>query len=176
MLNLGSPAPDFSLKGVDGQQHSLHDLTGENGVAAIFSCNHCPYVRAYEDRMIELGKAYQAKGVPFVLINANDPVNYPDDNFEAMQQRAQEKGYPFPYLQDETQEVARAYGAERTPEVFLFDRDLTLQYHGRVDDNYEDPSAVQHEYLKDALEAVLNGETPSVQTTEPVGCTIKWTS
>jgi len=174
MIDLGSPAPDFTLKGVDGQRHSLNDLTGENGIAVIFSCNHCPYVKAYEDRMIELAKAYQAKDVPFVLINANDPVNYPDDNFEAMQQQAQEKGYPFPYLQDDTQEVATAYGAERTPEVFLFDGDLKLQYHGRIDDNYEDSSAVQQTYLKDALEASLSGQTPPVQMTDPVGCTIKW--
>jgi len=174
MLNLGSPAPDFSLKGVDGAQHSLNDLKGENGIAVIFSCNHCPYVKAYEDRMIELAKTYQSKGVPFVLINANDPINYPDDNFEAMAQRAQEKDYPFPYLQDETQEVAKAYGAERTPEVFLFDRDLKLQYHGTIDDNHEDPSAVGQTYLKDALDALLSGQTPPVQTTDPVGCTVKW--
>lgn len=174
MLNLGSQAPEFTLKGVDGDERSLNDLKGEHGIAVIFSCNHCPYVKAYEDRMIELARAYQSNGVPFVLINANDPVNYPDDNFEAMAQRAQEKDYPFPYLQDETQEIAKAYGAERTPEVFLFDGNLALQYHGRIDDNYEDPNAVQQTYLKDALEAVLNNQTPPVQTTDPVGCTIKW--
>ena len=174
MLNLGAQAPSFSLKGVDGHPYSLNDLTGDGGIVVVFSCNHCPYVKAYEDRMIDLAKNYQPKGIPFVLINANDPVNYPDDDFEAMGERAMEKGYPFPYLQDETQETATAYGAERTPEVFLFDGDLTLQYHGRIDDNHEDASAVDKTYLKDALEAVLNDETPPVQTTDPVGCTIKW--
>ena len=174
MSNLGMQAPDFSLKSVDGHEHSLDAMTGDNGVVVVFSCNHCPYVKAYEDRMIELAQAYQPKGVPFVLINANDPVNYPDDDFEAMQQRAQAKSYPFPYLQDDSQEIAKAYGAERTPEVFLFDGNLKLQYHGTIDDNHEDPSAVGQTYLKDALEAVLNDETPPVQTTDPVGCTIKW--
>ena len=176
MLNLDAQAPSFSLKGVDGNPYSLNDLKGDRGIVVVFSCNHCPYVKAYEDRMIELANEYQSRGIPFALINANDPVNYPDDDFEAMAERAQEKGYPFPYLQDETQETATAYGAERTPEVFLFDGDLRLQYHGRIDDNYEDPSAVQQAYLKDALEAVLSDETPPVRMTDPVGCTIKWKS
>ena len=176
MIDLGSQAPDFTLKGTDGNKHSLTDLKGENGIAVIFSCNHCPYVKAYEDRMIQLANDYQPKGVPFALINANDPVNYPDDDFQAMAQRAQEKNYPFPYLQDETQETAQAYGAERTPEVFLFDKHLNLQYHGRIDDNHEDPSAVAQTYLRDALDALLNNQTPPVRTTDPVGCTIKWKS
>ena len=173
-LNIGDSAPGFSLKGVDGQTHSLEELKGEKGIAVIFSCNHCPYVKAYEDRMIELAKEYQPKGVQFVLINANDPVKYPDDSFENMQKRAQEKGYPFPYLWDETQEVARAYGAERTPEAFLFDSELRLQYHGAIDDNWEDPTKVTKRYLRDALEALLAGREPEVRDTPPVGCTIKW--
>ncbi len=176
MPNLGTQAPDFTLKGTDGQQHSLNELKGDNGVAVIFSCNHCPFVKAYEDRMIALAQEFEPKGIPFVLINANDPENYPDDNFEAMQQRVQEQSYPFPYLQDPTQEIATAYGAERTPEVFLFDGGLTLQYHGTIDDNYEDPDAVEQTYLRDALEAIVQGGTPPVPTTDPVGCTIKWKS
>ena len=173
-LNIGDSAPGFSLKGVDGQTHSLGELKGEKGIAVIFSCNHCPYVKAYEDRMIELAKEYQPKGVRFVLINANDPVKYPEDSFENMKKRAQEKGYPFPYLWDETQEVARAYGAERTPEAFLFDSELRLQYHGAIDDNWEDPTKVTKRYLRDALEALLAGREPEVRDTPPVGCTIKW--
>jgi peroxiredoxin len=174
MLKFGDSAPTFSLKGVDGQTHSLDELKGEKGTAVIFSCNHCPYVKAYEDRMIQLAKEYQPKGIAFVLINANDPVKYPEDSFENMQKRAREKGYPFPYLWDETQEVAHAYEAERTPEVFLFDAELKLRYHGAIDDNWEDPARVTKQYLKDALEALLAGREPEVKETQPVGCTIKW--
>jgi len=118
-----------------GALGALGELKGERGTAVIFSCNHCPYVKAYEDRIIELAREYQPKGIAFVLINANDPVKYPEDSFENMKKRAREKGYPFPYLWDETQEVAKAYGAERTPEVFLFDGELKLRYHGTIDDN-----------------------------------------
>lgn len=174
MVEIGAAAPQFDCKGVDGRRHGLDELRGLKGIAVIFSCNHCPYVRAYEDRMIALGQEYRSRGIPFVLINANDPAQYPEDDVESMIKRAQEKEYPFPYLQDETQEVARAYGAERTPEVFLFDADLRLQYHGRIDDNHEDEGAVKQRYLADALEAVLKGETPPVQNTDPIGCTIKW--
>lgn len=174
MLKLGDQAPQFTLKGVDGRQHSLDELKGQKGIAVIFSCNHCPYVKAYEDRMIELAKEYQPKGIPFVLINANDPVKYPEDSFENMIKRAEEKGYPFPYLWDETQEIARAYAAERTPEVFLFDSELKLRYHGTIDDNWEDAAKATKHYLKDALEALLQGADPQVKETAPVGCTIKW--
>ena len=174
MLKIGDSAPTFSLKGVDEKIHSLDELKGEKGTVVIFSCNHCPYVKAYEDRMIQLAKEYQPKGISFVLINANDPIKYPEDSFENMQKRAQEKGYPFPYLWDETQEVARAYEAERTPEVFLFDSELKLRYHGAIDDNWEDPAKVTKRYLKDALEALLAGREPEVKETAPVGCTIKW--
>jgi len=174
MLKLGDQAPKFTLKGVDGREHSLDELKGQKGIAVIFSCNHCPYVKAYEDRMIQLAKEYQPKGITFVLINANDPVKYPEDSFENMIKRAEEKGYPFPYLWDETQEVPRAYGAERTPEVFLFDSELKLRYHGTIDDNWEDASKATKHYLRDALEALLQGQEPQVKETAPVGCTIKW--
>jgi len=174
MLKLNDQAPAFNLKGVDGKTHSLDELKGQKGIAVIFSCNHCPYVKAYEDRMIQLAKEYQPKGINFVLINANDPAKYPEDSFENMVRRAEEKGYPFPYLHDETQEVPRAYGAERTPEVFLFDSELKLRYHGTIDDNWEDASKATKHYLKDALEALLAGQEPQIQETTPVGCTIKW--
>lgn len=174
MLKLGDPAPSFSLPGVDGGTHTLETLKGKKGIAVIFSCNHCPYVRAYEERMIQLAREYGPKGVSFALINANDAEKYPDDNFENMVKRAQEKGYPFPYLRDDTQEVARAYGAERTPEVFLFDGELKLRYHGAIDDNWERPENVTEQYLKAALEALLQGREPEIVETTPVGCTIKW--
>jgi len=131
-------------------------------------------VKAYEDRMIALAKEYQPKGVAFVLINANDPLKYPDDSFENMIKRAKEKNYPFPYLHDETQQIAKAYGAQRTPEIFLFDVNLKLRYHGAIDDNYEDPNKVTKRYFKDALDALLAGKEPALKDTPPVGCTIKW--
>ena len=174
MLNLGDRAPAFSLPGIDNSEHSLDALKGSKGTAVIFSCNHCPYVRAYEDRLIDLANDFGSKGVQFVLINANDAEKYPDDNFESMVQRASEKNYPFPYLQDQSQEVARSYGGERTPEVFLFDGELKLQYHGTIDDNYEDPAAVTTRYLQSAMDALTSEQEVELKKTEPVGCTIKW--
>lgn len=174
-LNIGGKRVPFRLKNVDGRIASSDDLaSGKKALAVIFSCNHCPYVQAWEDRMIALGKTYQPKGVAFVLINANDPKKYSEDSFPEMVIRAKAKGYPFPYLHDEDQAIARAYGATRTPEVFLFDAQGVLRYHGRIDDNYENPQAVRSHDFRDALEAVLTGRTPAVADTVPIGCTIKW--
>ncbi len=174
-LKIGADAPAFELKNVDGNTVSLESLKdGASALAIVFSCNHCPYVLAWEDRLIQIARDYAGKGVRFALINANDPVKYPADSFPEMQSRARTKSYPFPYLFDETQEVARAYGAERTPEVFLFDASGRLVYHGAPDDNYDDPSAVKKHYLREALDAVLADGTPPVAETPPVGCTIKW--
>ncbi len=173
-LNMGEKAPDFQLKGIDGRIHSLADLRGQKATVVVFSCNHCPYVRAYEDRLIQIQREYFPKGVRFLAINANDARKYPEDGFENMIQRAAEKGYNFPYLRDETQQTARAYGAERTPEIFLLDQELKLRYHGTIDDNWEHPEWVTRHYLRQALDAVLAGEAPKIQETQPVGCTIKW--
>ncbi len=174
MLKRGERATEFRLKATDGRLHSLADLKGSKGTAVVFSCNHCPYVRAYEDRMISLASHFQAHGIKFVLINANDAAKYPNDSFESMVQRAQEKSYPFPYLQDESQQIAKAYGAARTPEVFLLDANLKLCYHGTIDDNWEKPSAVKSHYLRSALESLLGGSEIELAETPPVGCTIKW--
>lgn len=173
-IQIGEKRIPFELKNVDGRKVSSESLAGGKPMAVIFSCNHCPYVLAWEDRMISLGKTYMPKGVAFALINANDPKKYPEDGFPGMTARANEKGYPFPYLHDETQDTARAYGAARTPEVFLFDGRGLLQYHGRIDDNYEHPEAVKTHDFREALEAVLAGRAPSTAETPPVGCTIKW--
>jgi hypothetical protein len=174
-LKTGGKWIPFSLKNVDGRGVSLEEVArGARGVAVIFSCNHCPYVLGWEDRMIGLGRTYQPKGIPFVLINANDPKKYPEDGFEGMVRRAGSKGYPFPYLHDADQSTARSYGATRTPEVFLFDAGGALRYHGRIDDNVEDPGAVRSHDLRDAIEAVLAGRAPDRAETPPVGCTIKW--
>lgn len=176
MANLkpGDSAIAFSLKGTDGQTHALADYSDKNAVAVIFTCNHCPYAQAWEGRFIQAQADYSDKGVQVLAINANNAESHPGDSFEAMQQRAQEQGFNFPYLHDETQETARAFGAERTPEIFLFDKNGVLQYHGAPDDNHDDPDGVQNAWFRDAIDAVLAGNTPAVATTEPKGCTIKW--
>jgi peroxiredoxin len=176
MANLkpGDQAISFALPGVDDQQYTLADYADKEAVAVIFSCNHCPYVRAWEDRMVQIQADYATKGVQLIAVSSNDARKYPDDSFPRMKERAQEKGFNFPYLYDETQEIAHAYGAERTPEVFLFDQGGALCYHGAIDDNYDDPSAVQSHFLREALDAVLAGQVPSTAQTPPVGCTIKW--
>jgi peroxiredoxin len=170
----GERALPFSLPGVDGEDHALEDFKDKTALAVIFSCNHCPYVQAWENRMVQIQADYTDRGVQLVAINANDAQKYPSDSFEAMKRRAREKNFNFPYLYDESQDVARAYGAERTPEVFLFDSDWVLRYHGSIDDNYDNPEAVQNAYLREALDAILEGEEPTVTKTPPIGCTVKW--
>lgn len=176
MANLkpGDEGIAFELPGVDDRHHALADYAGKEAVALIFTCNHCPYAQAREDRIVQTQADYADRGVQVIAISANDPEKYPDDSFPRMKERAQEKEFNFPYLFDESQEVARVYGAERTPEVFLFGKDGTLLYHGSVDDNYEDPGAVQNYYLRDALDAALADEEPPVVQTRPIGCSIKW--
>ena len=175
-LAIGDQAIDFNLPGVDDQNHSLADYADKEMVAVIFSCNHCPYVLAWEDRLIQAQNDYADRGVQFFLISSNDPAKYAIDDFPHMKTHAQEKGFPFPYLYDESQDIAHAYGAERTPEIFLFDQERRLQYHGAPDDNYDNPNAVRSQYLRDALDALLGGQPPAVAQTPPVGCTIKWRS
>ena len=177
MANLkpGDKAIAFELPGVDDRRHALADYAEDKeAVAVIFTCNHCPYARAWEDRIVRIQADYADRGAQVIAINPNDPQKYPADSFPKMKERAHEKGFNFPYLYDESQEVARAYGAERTPEVFLFGTDGTLLYHGTIDDNYEDPKAVKNHYLRDALDAALANEEPPVVETRPIGCTIKW--
>lgn len=173
-LNLGDKAVDFELPGVDGKTHRLSDHQDKPVIAVAFWCNHCPYVQAWEPRVVELGKEYGPKGVQFLLVNSNETENYPTDDFPHMVERAKSKGYPFPYLRDETQEVAKAYGATRTPELFVFDRARRLVYHGAPDDNHESAARVTKHYLKDALDALLAGKNPVVAETAPKGCSVKW--
>jgi peroxiredoxin len=177
MLDIGQTGPNFSLPGVDGQTHSLADLLQQHqAVAVIFSCNHCPYVRAWEDRMIAIQRDYADQDVVLAAINANDARRYPEDSFDAMKDRAEAEDFNFLYLHDESQEVAHAYGGTHTPHVFLLDSNGVLRYRGAIDDNYNDPDAVQELYLRQALDAVLAGKTPDTTTTKAVGCTIKWRS
>jgi peroxiredoxin len=173
-LSPGDKAVPFELPGVDDRRHALADYSDKEAIAVVFTCNHCPYARAWEDRLIDIQADYAGRGVQLVAISANDAKKYPDDSFPRMKERSEEKGFNFPYLYNESQEVARAYGAERTPEIFLFDKGGTLRYHGTVDDNCDDPAAVRSHYFIDALEAVLGGRELTITETAPVGCTIKW--
>ncbi len=173
---IGDKATDFSLKNVDEKMVSLADYTDANGFIVIFSCNHCPYVKAYENRMVELHNKYASKGFPVVAINSNDPKVQPEDSFEKMKERAKEKNFPFKYLFDEDQKVYPIYGATRTPHVFLLNKnnnDLIVEYIGTIDDNYKDASAVKEKYLENAVDALLAGEKPKVTETKAIGCSIK---
>ncbi len=173
-LRPGDPAPDFALPGADGATHRLQDFADRPLLLVVFWCNHCPYVQAWESRMIELGREYGPKGVATVLINANDADAYPDDSAEASARRAREKGYPFPYLRDETQEVAHAYGALVTPHPMLFGRDRRLLYQGRIDDDHQHPERVRHRYLATALDQALAGKPVQPAQLPVAGCTVKW--
>lgn len=173
-LALESKVIPFSLPGTDGKTHSPDHYRQAKVLGVVFTCNHCPYAKAWEDRLIALQRDFSKSGVQLLLINSNDPVKFPADSFENMKLRSKEKAYPSPYLFDESQEVARAYGATRTPEIFLFDTDRVLRYHGAPDDNFDDPAAVTRPYLRDAIEALIAGRRPDTTDTKPVGCTIKW--
>lgn len=173
-LKIGAAAPDFELPGVDGKTYALGDFADKPLLVVGWWCNHCPYVQAWEPRAIDLAKEYADRGVAFVMINSNETENYPEDDFPTMQKRAREKGYPFPYLWDESQEVVGAYGAVATPDFFVFDADRKLAYRGRLDDNHRDPGAVSNRYLRDALDTLLKGESPPAPVTAPYGCSIKW--
>ncbi|MBI2069754.1 MAG: thioredoxin family protein [Elusimicrobia bacterium] len=171
---IGEKAPDFNLTGIDGGLWSLGSFKDKPILAVVFSCNHCPYVQAYESRMIDIQKKYGPLGFQMVAVNPNDDKNYPDDNFDHMVRRAKEQGFNFPYLKDETQDIAKAYGASRTPHVFLLDQDRRIRYAGAIDDNWENPAKAKKPYLAQAIEALLAGQKPQQTETFPVGCTIKW--
>ncbi len=176
-LPLGSIAPDFSLRGVDDQIYSLNHFKNAKALVLVFMCNHCPYVIAIQSRINQLAKEYKAKGVHLIGINSNDPVRYPDDSFEAMKARAREQGFAFPYLHDEQQEVARAYGAVCTPEFYLYaptSAGFALRYQGRLDDNWKDESSVTRRDLALALDEVLAGRIPDADPKPAMGCSIKW--
>lgn len=174
-LNINSPIPSFEhLPSTDGKKYSLKDFASSNALVVVFSCNHCPIVQAYEDRMIAYQRDYAARGVQLIAINSNEDENYPEDSFDEMVKRAKQRGFNFLYVRDADQKVAKAFGATHTPEFFLFDRQRTLRYHGKMDDNHKDASAVRTRYLRDATDAILAGNQVKEAETYSVGCTIKW--
>jgi len=175
ILKRDSPAPAFSLPGVDGKTYSLADFKGKKVLLLIFMCNHCPYVVPKMDYFVELQRKYKDKGLQIVGINANDADNYPEDSFGKMKEYAERYGFNFPYLFDETQEVARAYGAECTPDPFLFDADMKLRYHGRFDDAHGKPhSEGKTSEMEDSIKQLLEGKEITVETLPSMGCNIKW--
>lgn len=172
-LEVNASCPPFELPGTDDRTYSLGSFSDECLVVVV-SCNHCPYVIAYEGRLVALAKEYGPKNVGWVCVNANDATRYPDDGMQPMKERARERGFPFPYLRDESQAFVRALGARFTPEVFVFDRERKLRYHGRIDDNHRDPARVTSPDLKNALDALLAGRAPPVSQTTAFGCSVKW--
>jgi len=173
-LEIGEPAVDFDLPGVDGRNCSLADFADARLLIVVFSCNHCPYVIGSEDRMNELYADYSPRGVAMIAINSNEQVNHPTDSFEHMVERAKEKGFEFSYVRDESQDIAKAYGALRTPHYYVFDADRKLRYTGRMDDNPREPGKQTTHELRDALDALLEGGEPAVAVTNPIGCNVKW--
>jgi peroxiredoxin len=174
-LKIGDKAPmtTVKMKNVDGSEVSVADVAGKEGTLVIFSCNHCPFVKAWEGRITEISNAYKDKGVGVIIINSNDPTEFAEDSFEQMQKRAQKLGLKVPYVVDATSDVARAYGATRTPEAFLFDKEGKLVYHGAIDDS-KNAADVEKHFLRDALDALLAGKPAPVQETKFVGCSIKF--
>ncbi len=177
-LDIGQTAPDFKLKNVDGRLLSLADVKDANGNSpkgyiVTFTCNTCPYAVMYEDRIIELHNKFAPKGWPVVAIQPNDVAKKPGDSFEEMQVRAKDKGFPYPYLIDEKQEVYPKYGATKTPHVFLLDANRMVKYIGAIDNNPQDASEATRHYVAEAIEAVEAGKTPDPATTKAIGCGIK---
>jgi peroxiredoxin len=173
-MRIGEQAPGFDLTDISGEKISLDGLNEYKAVAVIFGCNHCPYVKAYVGRIIATQAKYRDKGYTAVMINSNNENTHPDDSFDNMKKNASENGFNFPYLRDETAEVARAYEAKYTPEVFLLDSERKLRYKGRIDDCWHSVKGVKRHDLEKALEEILDGKEVGVKSTTPVGCTIKW--
>jgi peroxiredoxin len=173
-LPIGSPAPAFALPGTDEKTYSLDSFKGSKAVVLSFTCNHCPYAQAYEDRFMALVNEFRPKGVAFAAINPNNADTHPEDSFEKMKERARTRRFNFPYLRDESQAVARAYGAVCTPHLFVVDNQGRVVYEGRLDDNWQNPAAVKSRDLRSAIEAVLAGRPVPAPNTNPMGCSIKW--
>jgi len=172
--DLGRPCPDFDLPSVDGGRLRRDDLAERPVLAVLFLCNHCPYVKAVEDRIVALAHEFGSRGVAMVGICSNDPTDYPDDAPPRLLERWRAKDYRFPYLVDASQDVARAFGAVCTPDVFVFDQERRLAYHGRIDDDWKEPARATTRELGDAFEALLAGRRPAADQKPTIGCSIKW--
>ena len=171
-ISIGVEAPDFELPDTDGTRHSPD---GAAATVVVFTCNNCPYALSWHDRIVAEERDYADRGVRFLAINSNDAQRYPRDSYEAMKQRVAAEDWPLPYLHDASQDVARAYGAQTTPDVFVLDAERRLRYRGAPDSDYGDPSQ-NAAWLRGALDELLAGRDPSPAETEPVGCSIKWKS
>jgi len=170
---IGDKATDFKLKSVDGKMYGMSDYKDAKGFIVVFTCNHCPFAKKYEDRINALAKKYKPQGYILLAINPNDPALEPDDSFEMMKVRAKEKGFAFPYLFDEGQKIYPQYGATKTPHVFLLDKNRIVKYIGAIDDNVDSANDVKEKYLENAIAALEIGKTPSPETTKAIGCSIK---
>src|SRR5512133_2952229 len=174
---VGDKATDFKLKNVNGKYVSLSDFPNAKGFVVVFTCNECPYAKAYQDRIIAIDKKYKDKGYPVIAVNPNNPEVEPADSYDSMIKKAKANGYTFPYLYDEKHQVYKTYGATNTPHIFILQKqkagDLVVKYIGTVDDNYQDASAVQKPYIENALEALLNNHEPDPNYTKAIGCRVK---
>jgi peroxiredoxin len=171
---LGSRAKNFDLLGTDDRNHSLDDFSDKKVLVIIFMCNHCPYVKAVLQRLIDLQNEFLNQGVQFVGINPNDAVKYPDDSMENMKKIVEEKNLSFPYLIDETQEVAIAYQAVCTPDIYVYGPERTLLYQGRLDDNWQHSEKITKQDLKEAIQLIVDGEPVFEEQVPSMGCSIKW--
>ncbi|KKS04896.1 hypothetical protein A2W45_03575 [Candidatus Curtissbacteria bacterium RIFCSPHIGHO2_12_41_11] len=173
-VEIDSSAPDFNLPATNGQNYSLDSFKNAHALVIVFTCNHCPYAKAAWPLLVKLAQEFKEKGVAFVAINPNDDKQYPEDSLEMMKQKVDEWQISFPYLRDETQEVARTYGAVCTPDVFVFNQNRKLYYHGRINDNWQEPQKVTKGELKDAIDALLMSNPPPTDQHPSMGCSIKW--
>jgi len=174
---LGTPLPDFILSATDGSSVSSKDFfSGASAALVVFVCNHCPYVKGSDHEFVEIAKQFGNQGLRIVAISSNDAVAYPEDSFQKMGEKAQMLSLPFPYLYDESQKVARLFDAQCTPECYLFNSDLTLVYHGAINDSPRDSSRVTRHFLRDAVEQLLKEGSTVLGFSHPTGCSIKWKS
>lgn len=175
---IGDYATDFELPNIDGNMVSMSDYAEAKGFVIVFTCNTCPYAKAYESRIIDLDKKYASKGFPVIAINPNDINQQPGDSMDEMIKRSQDKGYSFPYLRDDSQDITKAYGATKTPHVFVLNKETSDKYKvefiGAIDDSPNDASDVSETYVEDAINALLEGKKPNVTEKRAIGCTIKW--
>ncbi|MCC5931710.1 MAG: thioredoxin family protein [Cyclobacteriaceae bacterium] len=173
--DVGQKASDFNLKNVDGKMISLSDFKGAPAYVVIFTCNSCPYAKDWEDRIIDLHAKYASRGIPVLAINPNDPSISGDDSFEKMVEISKKQNYTFPYLFDQQQTAARAYGATRTPHAYVLDKNMVIRYIGAIDNNHKNAKAADKKYVEEAVEAILQNKEVKTKSTKAIGCTIKWT-